>query len=218
MSKGTLVEPGPAEKADALDALRDYEAAILYLDDQVGRLLADLERRGRLDNTLVIITSDHGEEFGAHGQRWHGRTVYLPSIHGPLVVRLPNGARAGARETRTVSLTGLSASTVTALGLGVGEPFPGGSFHHIDGAGGATVVHGPAIADVVLDERITGREGGWFRSIVDDEMHYIASDTGREELYRFRMDPFEQNDLAAADSTRLAAYRALLHRLRNTPD
>jgi hypothetical protein len=49
-------------------------------------------------------------------------------------------------------------------------------------------------------------------------MHYIASDTGREELYRVRTDPFEQNDLAAADSVRLGAYRALLDRLRNDRD
>jgi arylsulfatase A-like enzyme len=142
----------------------------------------------------------------------------MPSIHVPLVVRLPDGARAGERETRTVSLTGLAASTVAALRLAVEAPFPGGSFLDIDAVEGGAVPHGPAIADVMLDDRITGREGGWFRSVVDDEMHYIASDTGREELYRVRTDPFEQNDLAAADSVRLGAYRALLDRLRNDRD
>ena len=72
--------PGHADKHDV--ARRDivmardcYDDCIAFLDDQLGRLLDELERQGLLDNTLVIITSDHGEAFGDHGIFGHGYSV-----------------------------------------------------------------------------------------------------------------------------------------------
>ena len=60
-----------------------YDDCIAFLDDQLGELLDELHRQGLLDNTLVIITSDHGEAFGEHRFFGHGNAVYLDEIGGP---------------------------------------------------------------------------------------------------------------------------------------
>ena len=167
--------------------------------------MSELERRGLLRNTLVVVTSDHGEEFGEHGRYWHGRTAYMPSIHVPLLVRLPDGRRAGERVSTPVSLRGLAASTLDVLGQGEGAPFPGPSFLSdawpID-------QNPPVLSTVVLDPRIRAGPERAFHSLVDGELHYILSDRSGEELYRYITDPWEQLNLAPGDSTLLARYRS----------
>jgi arylsulfatase A-like enzyme len=59
------------------------------VDDELGRLFKALERRGMLKDTMVVITADHGEEFGEHGQRFHGRTLYEEMVHVPLIIYSP---------------------------------------------------------------------------------------------------------------------------------
>ncbi len=66
-----------------------YDDCIAYLDREVGSLLDELERRGSLQDTWVIVTSDHGEEFGEHGVYNHGYSLFLPEVHVPLVVIPP---------------------------------------------------------------------------------------------------------------------------------
>ena len=81
---------------------------------------------GLLDNTVVIITSDHGEAFGDHGHFGHGPGVYLDEIGVPLVILSP-GAPAGRVVESPVSLRDLPATVVDLLGLPAGSPFPGRS-------------------------------------------------------------------------------------------
>jgi len=75
-----------------------YDEAMAYLDHHIGLLFEELVRRGRLDNTLVVITSDHGEHFGEHGLLSHQNSLYMPVMRVPMVVidrqgRVPVGAR-----------------------------------------------------------------------------------------------------------------------------
>ena len=63
-----------------------YDDCIAYLDQQIGAMLDELERRGVLENTIVIITSDHGEEFGEHNVFNHGYSLYLYETHVPLII------------------------------------------------------------------------------------------------------------------------------------
>ena len=70
-----------------------YRGEIGWVDEQLGRLLADLRAKGRLDRTLIVITSDHGEEFFEHGLRGHKLTLYDESVHVPLLVVLPEALR-----------------------------------------------------------------------------------------------------------------------------
>ena len=59
------------------------------MDEQLGKLFEELKRRGVMDNTIIIITSDHGEQFGEHSVMGHGNSLYLPVLHVPLLVRFP---------------------------------------------------------------------------------------------------------------------------------
>ena len=88
-----------------------YDDCIAYLDEQLGRLLDELARRGLLDNTVVIITSDHGEAFGDHGIFGHSNGVFFDEIGVPLVILSP-GAPAGRVVGNPVSLRDLPATVV----------------------------------------------------------------------------------------------------------
>jgi len=93
-----------------------YDAGIRQLDSELGRLFGDLEERGLADDTLVIITSDHGEEFMEHGRLSHFLTTYQQSLHVPLLMRGP-GIPAGVRVGAPVSLVDLAPTLLGLTGL-----------------------------------------------------------------------------------------------------
>jgi arylsulfatase A-like enzyme len=108
--------PGDAEQ------LRDlYDAGIRQMDDGIARVLEALRVTGQLEGTVVVVTSDHGEEFLEHGGVLHGRTQYEEVIRVPLILTGP-GLPAGVRIPEPVSLVDVKP---TLLGL-LGEPAPPG--------------------------------------------------------------------------------------------
>ena len=115
-----------AVQRDLYMARDRYEDCIAYLDEQLDRLLGDLQGQGLLDNTVVIITSDHGEGFSEHGLIGHSFSTYLEEVGVPLVILSP-GAPAGRLITSPVSLRDLPATVLDLLGLSAGSPFPGRS-------------------------------------------------------------------------------------------
>ena len=104
-----------------------YESSIAYLDEQLGRLFEELRGRGLLENTFVIVTSDHGEHFHERGFSGHGASLYRREIHVPLLI-FPPGEVPGRRVvTQPVSLRDLPATIVDILGVTEDSPFPGRS-------------------------------------------------------------------------------------------
>lgn len=99
---------------------RLYDAEIATVDRAFARLLEGLERQGDLADTIVVITSDHGQEFGEHGVYDHAQ-VFDESLRVPLVVRLPDGHRGRARGVRSepVSLLDVMPTILTEIGLEV---------------------------------------------------------------------------------------------------
>lgn len=93
-----------------------YDGAIASIDAEIGRLLAYLDTSGALGNTIVIVTADHGEEFGEHGIMDHGNTLYLPSLHVPLVIVAPRSVPAATRVAQWISLRDLAATIVDLAG------------------------------------------------------------------------------------------------------
>lgn len=79
-----------------------YQGEIAYVDAQLGRLVGELRARGLLDETILVVTADHGESFGEHADWLHGRTVYASEIHVPLLLRYPRRLPAGAVVTAPV--------------------------------------------------------------------------------------------------------------------
>ncbi|MBZ0270802.1 sulfatase [bacterium] len=78
-------------------ALDRYDETLAYVDDVLGRLFKKLRDERRWDNTLIIVTSDHGEEFYDHGSWGHSQYLYEESLRVPLIVKLPRGACGPAR-------------------------------------------------------------------------------------------------------------------------
>src|SRR5262249_8676817 len=103
-----------------------YDDCIAFLDQQLGRLLDELQRRGLLADTDVIITSDHGEAFGDHAIFGHAYSVNFDEVGVPLVILGPD-APAGQAVQSPVSLRDLPATVVDRLGVADGSPFSGRS-------------------------------------------------------------------------------------------
>jgi arylsulfatase A-like enzyme len=106
-----------ASPADA-DRLRDlYDDEIRYNDHCLGELVAYLKEIGIYDETLLIITGDHGEAFYEHGVYTHGHTPYEELIHVPLILKFPNGWYAGQRIPALVELIDIYPTLVAVAGL-----------------------------------------------------------------------------------------------------
>ena len=96
---------------------RPYDAEVAYTDTLVGQLREILEGRGLLERTLLIITGDHGEGLGDHGEYFHGFFVYDSTARVPLIVRLPEARLGGRRVEAAVSHVDLRPTILDALGV-----------------------------------------------------------------------------------------------------
>jgi arylsulfatase A-like enzyme len=199
-----------------VELVRDaYDDCIAALDRQVGSLLDELERRGLLRDTLVIITSDHGEQFGEHGVFNHGFSLYAHETHVPLLILAPT-APAGRTVAQPVSLRDLPATVVDLLGLAPGSPFPGRSlaesWRAAPGAGESRrpeAVSEVDIPAVIIPQRGRGpSQRGFTMSLVAEGLHYLLDIRGTEELYDLAADPHELRDLRN-DPGRTAALSRL---------
>lgn len=190
-----------------------YDGAIAYIDDALGRLFAELAARGVLDNTLVIVSSDHGEGFGEHGLHGHGNSLYFTELHVPLVIRYPARMAPGTRITSPVTLRDMGATALDATGLGPAAHeggFPGESWlGRSDGTRGGS----PVISEVsagINTEPSHPVSRGPMQSLVTDSTHYIRNGDGVEELYRWRTDLAEMQDIAPSSPDTLKGFRKFL--------
>jgi arylsulfatase A-like enzyme len=191
-----------------------YKGGIRYMDDQVGRLLQELARRGVLDHTIVVITADHGELFGEHGLTGHGNAVYLPLLHVPLVIRAPALVPAGVRVPQPVSLRDLAATLLDLAGATDEHGLPGVSLRTAF-TGATTHPGSPLLSEVsagVNDQPKNPTYQADLKSVFDDTMHVIVSSKGPVERYAWRSDPDEATNLATSSPLADAA-RGMLERV-----
>jgi arylsulfatase A-like enzyme len=105
----------PARDLEHILAL--YDGEIRFTDEHVGRVLARIDELGLRDNTLVIVVSDHGDEFFEHGNKGHHRTLYQEVLRVPLIVRLPDGRWAGESVSQQASLVDILPTIMDVAGL-----------------------------------------------------------------------------------------------------
>lgn len=176
-----------------------YEGAIAYVDAQLGILFEELERRGELGRTVVIITSDHGEQHGEHGLHDHDNSLYVPLLHVPLLVYHPASVPEGASVSEAVTLRDLPATIADLVGLGDTNPFPGTSLRGLWAAPSDSGASSPIVSALepghVLQPSYPVANGP-MRSLIRDRYHYIRSEGGDEELYDLDDDPQEVRNLA----------------------
>jgi arylsulfatase A-like enzyme len=110
-----LVRPDPL-RADGPDPARRYDAEVRFLDRLLGYFLARLEESALRDRTVLILTSDHGEAFGQHGERGHGDALYESVMHVPLILRGP-GVPARRRISTRVGLVDVMPTILEVVGI-----------------------------------------------------------------------------------------------------
>jgi choline-sulfatase len=194
-------EPYRARYADRL-----YDGEVAWSDELVGRVGAALERTGRREDTLLVVTSDHGEGLDEHGEAVHGFFVYETTLRVPLLIRGP-GVVPGTRVQTTARSIDLLPTVLELLGVAP----PAGA--RLAGRSLAAVLRGgPQLPETATyAESLTPRlHYGWsdLRALREGRWKYILAP--RPELYDLQDDPGETRNLAAAPSPRADALRAQL--------
>ncbi len=212
-------------------ALDSYDDCLGYLDEQLGLLLDDLQRRGVLDQTLVVVTSDHGEGFGEHNLFDHGESLYRAEIRVPLVIVPPSGLSPSSVVGETVSLRDLPATIVDLLGLGAGSPFPGKSlvtfWRNPPSPNGLSPREDlPVFSELTTPNPLRPNRGrspastGPLIAVADNQFVYIRNQRdGSEQLFEERADPHEYSDRSRVEAMLpvLEYFRHRLDQFRREP-
>ncbi|AKF09551.1 Choline-sulfatase [Sandaracinus amylolyticus] len=183
------------EEADHLRRL--YDGEITYWDEHFGRLVEDLRRRGLYDDMTIVITADHGEEFGDHGGFWHGTTLYDEQIRVPLFVKLPRGRRAGTVVRHWVQSVDIMPTLLAEAGIERPDGVQGGSLFEGTSRVYAEESHEGNVLESVRELRGT------------DELKLITANAGNprglpvRELFRTDLDPRETRDVSPDDASGL---------------
>jgi arylsulfatase A-like enzyme len=210
---------------DIVQAVKDlYDAEVMSLDAQLRRMFAELGRRGLLDNAVVVILSDHGEEFREHGLMGHHQTLFEEVIRVPLIITLP-GERSRVEVAAIVSLTDVAPTLLDLAGISIPSSFEGASLRPLMGVPESrrwwplrwlerTQPSRPR-ANVAFSELLketTNRERPHERAVVTRSRKLIVNVDGGREYYDLRVDPGEMNPDGLPEPAR-AELGAALSRL-----
>lgn len=192
----------PPEPLRTSYAARPYDGEIAYVDLEIGRLVTGLEEMGVLENTLIVLASDHGEGLGEHEEATHSLLVYDATLHTPLIFSLPKRAGMGKVVHRAVSNVDIVPTVLDLLDLDADVRFDGTS-----------LLRGPeAHDDVVYAETISTLVlHGWspLFTVRSQDAKYIHAP--RPELYDLKDDPKELNNILDDRPEQVAALAAKLN-------
>ncbi|HEX8619844.1 MAG TPA: sulfatase-like hydrolase/transferase [Thermoanaerobaculia bacterium] len=176
-----------------------YDAEIAAADQIVGEFLDALKRDGIYDRALIILMSDHGEGLNQHGEAEHGIFLYREAIRVPLMVKLPNGARAGETTDRAVGLVDVLPTVAEVTGTQAPAGVQGHSLLHANASSATRRIYSET-----LYPRI---HLGWseLRSLAAADYHYIQAP--RPELYDMRRDPAETKNILTDERRVYASMR-----------
>lgn len=171
-----------------------YYGSVSFVDEQIGRVLASLEKRGWLEETLVVYCSDHGDMLGDQ-HLWRKSYGYEGSAHIPLLMRLPGREAAGMVRKEPVELRDILPTFLGAAGVQSPEP--------LDGADLAGLVRGKTAWRKFIDlehDVCYSPENHW-NGLTDGAWKYLydAKD-GSEQLFDLTRDPYEERDLSGEAS------------------
>jgi choline-sulfatase len=189
-----------------------YDGEIAYADSELGRLITWLRRNGRYDNTAIVLTSDHGESLGEHGEKEHGLFVYQSTVHVPLIIKLPARARAAhATVTGPVELAALAPTLLNIAGLSdaIAKQFDTSSL---------LPIRAPKDDSVAYSETFYPFSSfGWspLRALQSRSFQFIQAP--RSELYDLTSDPIEAHNISADNNPMLAAMRVRLGQFKSSP-
>lgn len=194
--------------------ISQYDGEIRWTDESVGKLFRLLKQKRLWEDTAVIVTSDHGEEFFEHGHKGHKHNLYAETVRVPLIVKYPRGKPRG-RDARLVSLVDLFPTILDLAGVTSPVPYQG-----------QTLIGPPrdperAIYYELLSIFFFPRPGKrgmtkqveeWFAMRQGDYKLISVPSRHSIELYDVRKDPEEKLDLAAVETARVQELLEALDR------
>lgn len=183
-----------------------YDGEIEYCDVQLARLHAALAERGRTANLIEVVTADHGEAFGAHGEATHGLLLHDATMRVPLLVRGP-GVPAGAVVSTPVGNGAIAPTVLALLGLPVAELLP--EAHHAT-LPFALTEGGPDPLPLLLETHLPYNTHAWapLRGLVVNGSKLVSGSF--DELFDLTADPQELHDIAAEQPEKAQALRRQL--------
>ncbi len=193
--KGATPPLSPVADSEIPEVVDRYDSAIAYTDDRLGRLLGCFEELGLHANTVVVVTSDHGDAFGEKGLASHGY-LYDFNLLVPLIIAQPGGAGGGHRVARQVRSVDIVPTILDLLGLPVPSP------PEIDGTSLRGLLEGRMEEATREAWSYAASSNRGISLRLDNRRKYILNNTpwpplqGREELYDLSADPAEEHDLA----------------------
>ncbi len=191
-----------------------YDARIAYADEVVGHLVAFLKKRGLYNGGIVILTSDHGEGLGDHGEQGHGLLLYEQAVRTPLIVKLPRRDGGGRHSDALVEQADIAPTVLDLVGAPTPSKIAGRSLRRVLDSPTATFPDRAVYAESFEPRFLFG----WseLASLTTRRYRYIGS--AHPELYDLEQDPKERVNLADRDTQTAQAMRAKLESmLRNSP-
>ncbi len=190
----------PPAPYDSQFASAPYDGEIAFTDEYFGRLLGDLEQRGLLDNTVIVVVGDHGEGLGDHGEPTHAAFVFDSTVRVPLLISSPAaGLAAGGVVDHQVGTVDITPTVLELLGV---EP-------HSDIQGQSLVsdLLNPGSGQslpVLVETHFCQYHLGWapLRALRTDQWKVVLGP--KPELYNLEQDPGETHNLAAVEPDKLA--------------
>jgi arylsulfatase A-like enzyme len=164
-----------------------YDSEVAFVDARIGRILRWLDESGRAKSTIVVVTADHGEEFGDHGGSQHASTLYEEQIHVPLLVLVPGVPP--RRVTQPAELVDILPTLLSVLDIPVPEVVDGRSLFALLGSGEPESAYSEHYNGTVLKRALVG------------ERWKLISNTAANtlELYDLERDPSERANVIGRD-------------------
>ncbi len=176
-----------------------YDAEIRQLDQGLEELFARLRERGALDQTVVVVTADHGEEFFEHGGVFHGRTQYQEMLRVPLIIVGP-GIPGGLRVDQPVSLVDVAPTLLKLLGAPAAPAISGRDLTPLWRAPDAGWPERDLFAEANSPSDGTSPQ----RAVLRGRWKLVLHGSGERELFDLREDPLERVNRAAAEPEQAA--------------
>ena len=186
---------------------RPYDGEIAFADAQVGRLIEFLKNKGLYRNTLIVLSGDHGESLGEHGEKTHGFFIYNATLHVPLIIHLPGGMHAKT-VANLVNLADLMPTVLAALNIQLPA--------HVQGQSLLPIIS-PKKEDnarsLYAETFLPRLHFNWseLRGVETENYHFI--DAPKPELYDLRKDPGETHNLFAEKKAVTEEMRVRLAKL-----
>jgi arylsulfatase A-like enzyme len=189
-------------------ASNSYDDSVAYVDDQVRNLFSELHSRGLDKNTIVVITSDHGEELRDHGMVHHRNALYRDLIRVPLIYWEPGVIPAGVHIAKPITAASLPATIMNLIGNQSQQVFPVPSLAQLWQQPGVDPGWPDPISELhryIFQPHHYPAYSGWLKTVVAPRWQLVVSEKMPPELFDWTADPDEQNNLASDPADRAQA-------------